>query len=46
MGKDLWVVEVHFMVGVGLDMVTSSEVALGIFGMKIVLKVGCCVDEA
>ena len=26
--------------------VASSEVALGIFGMKIVLKFGCCVDEA
>ena len=26
--------------------IASSEVAWGIFGMKTVLKFGCCVDEA
>ena len=85
MGKDLWVLKVCIIVGVGLDIVTyfggvtglvknckrlnevlaglanikgsaraiktvyyaaSSELALGIFGMKIVLKFASCGDEA
>ena len=32
MGKDMWVVEVHFMVGVGLDMVTYFR---GVIGLRL-----------